>query len=451
MGLSFWSKVRRGGSISIALLIIPVLVACVRSPSPIVTPEASTPIAATPLMTPPSPAFLRDSWDAYRRRFVQADGRVIDWEGQGRSTSEGQAYAMLRSVLIDDPKTFKLTLDWAENNLRRSGSKPDHLWAWRWGPESILSSEIPPTPSDTAPVTAVTITASPKASPEASLKPTESPPSKWGILDENFATDGDIDAATALILASRRWNNPAYLSLAQAKIRDIWMLSTIEVQGKRYLLPGPVEAFVKPDRLELNPSYISPAAFRLFAQVDPDHDWIGMANDSYRQLDAISAISPVGLPSDWIAMSRTDLPQMSPIAQPNALISRYSYDAYRVWWRVALDGAWFGAPEADRFLTQYLPVLAKRWQQTNPAQIAAQIDLNGTDLVTYDATSHYGMLYAAFRRIDPRIAQAMYDQKLLPRYKNGSWDGDSAYYSQNLAWLGLFPAETLPKELLKAP
>jgi endoglucanase len=441
MGLSFWSTIGRARSRSIALLLLPVLIACVRSPNPIATPESSPPIAASPQNPPPSLDFLRESWDAYRRRFIQADGRVIDWEGQGRSTSEGQAYAMIRSVLIDDPKTFDLTLKWAENNLRRGGPQSDHLWAWRWGPEALLIAEMPPTqPPREVPVPVATITGTPE--------PRESPPSKWGILDENFATDGDIDAAMALILAARRWKNPDYLRLAQAKIRDIWTLSTIDLQGKRYLLPGPIAAFVKPDRLELNPSYLSPAAFRLFAQVDPDHDWTGLANDSYRQLDAISAVSPVGLPSDWIALSRSDRPQWTPIPQPNALVSRYGYDAYRVWWRVALDAAWFGTGEADRYLKQYLPSLAQRWQQ---GQIAAQIDLNGTDLVNYDATSHYGMLYAAFRRIDPKIAQAMYAQKLLPRYKNGSWDGDSAYYSQNLAWLGVFPAETLPRELLTAP
>lgn len=448
MGLSLWfdgwgNGVGRWPRMIGLAVLIPALVSCLRSgPALQPTPTGSGTSVQTSANPPnplPDETFFRESWDAYRRRFIQADGRVIDWEGQGRSTSEGQAYAMLRAVLIDDPKTFELTLNWGENNLRRGGSNPDQLWAWRWGPESLLRSGTAPT---AVPVTVATITATPVPSPA------KSPPSRWGILDENFATDGDIDAATALILAARRWNKPEYLRLAQAKIRDIWTLATIEVQGQRYLLPGPVEAFVKPDRLELNPSYLAPAAFRLFAQVDPDRNWTQMADDSYRQLDAISAVSPVGLPADWIAMSRTDPPQMSPIAQPNPLISRYSYDAYRVWWRVALDADWFGTAQADRFLAQQLPYLAKRWQQ---GQLAAQIGLDGNDLVPYDATSHYGMLYAAFQRIDPPIAQAMYDQKLLPRYKNGIWDGDSAYYSQNLAWLGLFPSKTLPKELLTPP
>src|SRR5215475_8319722 len=43
---------------------------------------------------PAVPAVLRESWKAYVERFVQRDGRVIDYKADGISTSEGQAYAM---------------------------------------------------------------------------------------------------------------------------------------------------------------------------------------------------------------------------------------------------------------------------------------------------------------------------------------------------------------------
>ncbi len=91
-------------------------------PSPI---NSTMSIAASPIAQANAPtptvdtALLQQSWAAYRQRFIQADGRVIDWESDARSTSEGQAYAMLRSVMIDDPQTFARTLTWAETNLRR--------------------------------------------------------------------------------------------------------------------------------------------------------------------------------------------------------------------------------------------------------------------------------------------------------------------------------------------
>ncbi|KAB1990373.1 glycosyl hydrolase family 8, partial [Haemophilus parainfluenzae] len=89
-------------------------------------------------------------------------------EDQDRTVSEGQAYAMLRAVVINDPDTFARTLAWADANLARqdkNGDLSDQLWAWKWGKRADQS---------------------------------------WGIQDANFATDADIDAATALILAYQR-------------------------------------------------------------------------------------------------------------------------------------------------------------------------------------------------------------------------------------------------------
>ena len=79
--------------------------------------------------------FFETTWQRYRDRFIQADGRVIDWENDDqRTTSEGQAYAMLRALLIDDRETFDRVLNWGEQNLARrddDGVLIDHLWAWK--------------------------------------------------------------------------------------------------------------------------------------------------------------------------------------------------------------------------------------------------------------------------------------------------------------------------------
>lgn len=83
----------------------------------------SPPVASSPSL-PESTAnreLLEQSWMIYRQQFIQEDGRVIDYEASDRSTSEGQAYAMLRAALIDDPSTFALTLDWAEKKPEAPG------------------------------------------------------------------------------------------------------------------------------------------------------------------------------------------------------------------------------------------------------------------------------------------------------------------------------------------
>ncbi|MBW4695748.1 MAG: glycosyl hydrolase [Lyngbya sp. HA4199-MV5] len=372
-------------------------------PSP--TPTR-TPIAAAPALTPIAPALLKQSWAAYRQRFIQADGRVIDWEADARTTSEGQAYAMLRSVIIDDPKTFELTLTWAEKNLRRSDSPADTLWAWKWGRYG----------------------------------------QKWGILDHNFASDADVDAITALILASRRWNRSDYLQLAQIKLRDLWTLAIVPVGSQRYLLPGPREAFQPPTKLHLNPSYFSPVAFRLFAQVDRAHDWLSLVNSSYDVLEASVSLSTLKLPSDWVALD-TETKQFQPLLGTEPVYSRYGFDAYRVWWRIALDAEWYGEPRAKRYLQTHLKPLQQLWRSQQ--KIPAQIDLRGIPTATYEATSQYGALYAALRLIDPPTGDALYRKKILPRYRKGFWDNNSAYYTQNLVWFGLAPSTMLPPKLLQ--
>ena len=361
---------------------------------------------------------LAESWTAYRRRFIQDDGRVIDWEHGGRTVSEGQAYAMLRAVLADDPATFEQTLQWAENNLKRAAlssddNGEDHLWAWKWG---------------------------------------ERADGTWGIIDANFASDADIDAVTALILAARRWDRPDYLALARLKLTDLWAQSTVlapglEKEPPRYLLPGPQTVFqARPGAVYINLSYLAPYAFRLFAQVDPDRDWMALVDSSYDLLNQTAQLSPKGLPGDWTVL---DLATRALEASPEeaTLPSIYGFDAYRVWWRVEWDDAWFDDPRAQTWLSQNLPYLEELWQSDQ--KIPAVLDLAGNPLVDYEATAQYAMLYPAFQTINSDVALAMRRQKLLTTYKDGIWDNDDAYYVQNLAWLGLFPADAVPQNLLR--
>jgi endoglucanase len=350
---------------------------------------------------------LLESWQAYRTRFIQADGRVIDREDSDRTVSEGQAYAMLRAVAINDPDTFNRTYTWAQNNLARvdaAGQPSDLLWAWKWG---------------------------------------QRPDGSWGSLDPNFATDADIDAATALIFAAERWSCPQYLDDARALLADIWEHGTLELpDGSRQLIPGPADAFrLEPAQIILNPSYFAPASFRLFAQVDPDHDWKQLIDSGYGMLDDLAGFSATGLPPDWVAYTPAlGTYRQLPLDYP--LQSRYSFDAYRVWWRIAQDAAWFNEPRAQAYLEARLPALVTRWQRDG--RLPARLTLDGGAESSYEATAHYAMLYPALLRVDAAIANEILRQKLQPVYKDGFWDSDTAYYTQNLAWFGLLPLEVSP-------
>ncbi len=349
-------------------------------------------------------SLLRRSWVAYRDRFIHPEGYVIDrFSEDQRTTSEGQAYAMLRAVLINDRASFDLTLNWAEKNLARPS---DSLWAWKWTDGSIE--------------------------------------------DINFATDGDIDAITALIFAARRWDCPAYEVLAQKKLADVWRVAIAQANGSYYLLPGPAEAFWQtPEEMILNPSYFAPYAYRLFAQVDPSRNWSALITDSYDALDKIAALSETHLPPDWITLDTTTGRYRPVLQSPGRthLKTIYSFDAYRVWWRVGLDAAWFRAPRARAYLRQNMDYITQRWK-TEP-RIFAVMELSGEPLVDYEATAHYAALYPALKHVDSQIAFEIFTQKLLPQYQRGFWESDSAYYAQNLAWFSLLPP--LPLDGLLTP
>jgi endoglucanase len=383
---------------SALLFSLPSCVDSIRTGSLSTASAAVRPISTSEL--------LSQSWNAYRDRFIQGDGRVIDRESADRTTSEAQAYALLRSVLMDDSSTFERVLNWGENNLQRrglDGNRSDRLWAWQWG-QNLEKNQ-------------------------------------WLPLDANFASDGDIDALTALIFAGRRWQRSDYLDLAKLKLKDLWSLSVLPISGTKgtthYFLPGPKAAFqMQPNQVLLNPSYLAPYAFRLFAQIDSDHDWLSLVDSSYDLLASSAELSSLRLPSNWVALD-TATQKLLPNPQSGSLNSRYGYDAYRVWWRLALDATWFDEPRAKRYLQQHLQPLQAMWRSQQ--QIPAEIDLQGQALVSYESTAQYAMLHAAFAVIDPDLATQIRLQKLLPAFRDGFWENDSAYYIQNLGWLGLYP------------
>jgi endoglucanase len=373
---------------------------------------------ASAAVRPPSTAeVLSKSWNAYRDRFIQGDGRVIDRESADRTTSEAQAYALLRSVLMDDPATFGRVLNWGENNLQRrglDGNRSDQLWAWQWGRNAEKD--------------------------------------QWLPLDANFASDGDVDAITALIFAGRRWQRSEYLDLARHKLKDLWNLSVLSsgADGDPYFLPGPKAAFqVQPNQVLLNPSYFAPYAFRLFAQIDPltgGRDWLRLVDSSYDVLSDSAQLSSLGLPSNWVALDMTTR-KILPHDQSGSLNSRYGYDAYRVWWRLALDARWFDEPRAKRYLQRHLEPLLEMWRSQQ--SIPAEIDLQGQALVPYESIAQYAMLHAAFAVINPDVANQIRLQKILPAFRDGFWENDSAYYIQNLGWLGLYPPDEVPARWLQ--
>jgi endoglucanase len=324
---------------------------------------------------------LEESWRAYVQSFIQSDGRVIDHSASEISTSEGQAYAMLRAVWIGDRANFDRTFHWALNNLN-SGIRADHLWAWKWGKDSQ---------------------------------------GKWGVMDKAFASDADQDAALALILASRVWNDQRYADQARAMLRDLWASGTVDAAGHRYLLAG--DSLCKGTTCRINPSYYAPYAYRVFAGFDAANNWAGLIDTSYDLLHAVSRFADTRLPPDWAQLD-TLTGAITPSSEKD---SAFSYDAFRVYWRIELDRELFKDQRADEYLHDSLGWISTEWEKR--MRLPGVISPAGKPLVEYESLEMLSALMCAMH-------SAPMQKKLEAVYSRGIWSDRNRYYLQNWAWFG---------------
>jgi endoglucanase len=345
---------------------------------------------------------LKESWEVYVNRFIQADGRVIDRQANDITTSEGQAYAMLRAVWMKDRGVFDKTYSWAVNNLN-SGVREDRLWAWKWG------------------------------------KTTNG---DWRVLDPAFASDADEDAVLALMLAWKTWNDASYWEHAQQTLADLWAIGTVRVAGRRFLLAG--DSLCQGRSCRINPSYAAPYAYRIFAKFDTEHAWNDLVESSYFLLNQASLLTSTRLPPDWLNL---DL-DTGGLTLGKDEESSFSYDAFRVYWRVALDRDLFNDPQASRYLAASLPWIVRQWdaERKLPAIVSAQ----GQPRAQYESLEMLAGLIAALRDVNPEVAGSMY-ARIASGYSNGAWGDRESYYLQNWAWFGraLYEGYLAPFDALK--
>lgn len=265
-------------------------------------------------------------WDNYKRRFVSAEGRVIDTANGGISHSEGQGYGMLLAVAADDRPTFDRIWSWTQANLDVRG---DGLAAWRW--------EAGATPS---------------------------------VTDRNNASDGDLLIAWALAEAGRHWNDGRLTDAALARVRAMQDLVVADRTGRAMLLPGAsgFTAADRPDGPVVNLSYWVFPAFPALAALDGGPrralDWTGL-RESGLALLAESRFGPRDLPAEWVALG-------GPTPVPaNGFPPLFGYNAIRV----PLYLAWAGPSER-----QQLAPFAAAWSNRSPEVVDLLTDTPGDRL-----------------------------------------------------------------------
>jgi endo-1,4-beta-D-glucanase Y len=157
-----------------------------------------------------------------------------------------------------------------------------------------------------------------------------------GFEDRGAATDGDIDVACGLVVASWQWPNSGYEEKAKTLITNLKKVITT-CSGKLTIYPGCSGGRPWGGCNETDISYYSPAFFRYFAKVTGDESWAKLADDTHLIRDA-AANATTGLVPDWQSVSGT--------AGAGSRKGYYSFDAIRAPYKQALDYIWNGNEKA---------------------------------------------------------------------------------------------------------
>lgn len=337
---------------------------------------------------------LRTTWESYKQHFIQS-GRVIDPYRDKITTSEGQSYALLRSVWLDDREAFDEILAWTNEYLLNS----DGLYAWKYGEnEQGINT----------------------------------------ILDAGSASDADQDIALALLFAHKRWGDQSYLVEAKQVTSAIWQNEVKEMGGRYYLLAGTWGN--DKDGILTNPSYMSPFIYRIFQEVDPEHEWISLVDTSYEVLELCSSSdldveSPVFLAPEWCQI--TEEGEAIVPTEAGLTSTDYSYNAFRIPWKMALDYKWNDEPRALDYLRR-MSFIREEWQ--NQQKLLVAYTHEGEVADNYESVAAYATNLALFELLDNKQANSIYLDKIKSKlYEDETqtyWEDPGNYYTQNWAWFG---------------
>ncbi len=340
-------------------------------------------------------------WEQYKIQYLEpGTSRVLDKQKNNITTSEGESYAMLRAVWMDDETSFDQSWTWTKNDL---GRQSDHLLSWLFG---------------------------------------KRPDGTYGILTaqggQNTATDADTDIALALVFASGRWNRASYLADAKAVIGSIWDNEVATVNGTPYVLADNLEKNA-PDLMIINPSYLAPYAYRIFATIDPNHPWLKLVDSSYDIINR-SIAQPLDtkvsadIPPDWIFLNRHTGTIQAP--KGDSLTTNMSYDAMRVPFRLYLDWQWY---KDQRALDTLKKMDFLTSEVENKSLLYVSYKHNGTPDILTQSPSFYGGALGYFMATDPADAKNIYEDKLQVLFNpdSNTWKTTLGYYDDNWAWFGI--------------
>jgi hypothetical protein len=162
------------------------------------------------------------------------------------------------------------------------------------------------------------------------------------VSDPRSTSDADTDAALALLLASKRWDDPELAAAGRELVRAIWRTDVATAAGTPYLTAG--DWATRGEVLRVRLSHLAPYAYHVFQEVDSEHDWLGLVGSSYAVLSGAADLQPAPPPGGWIGVER-DGGRIVPLPPPAVDAAPVAPEepaeaAAATYWRVALHRSW---------------------------------------------------------------------------------------------------------------
>ena len=299
-------------------------------------------------------------------RYVTPDGRVSRLDQGGDTVGEGQAYGMLLAAAVGDSHRFDAIWGWTQHNLQR----PDGLISFLWA--------------------------------------------HGRVQDPQAASDADLDASRALLVAACRFQRPALRGQAIALGKAIMQVEVGSFQGAPVLTAGPW-AVAPP--VTIDPSYFSPATYAALRAATGDSGWDSLAQSS-RSITSALMPAPGRLPPDW---ARLEGGKVVPIGSPSNAQTppQFGFDAVRTLVRMAEDPN----PAGREIAARAWPV----FEGADPTKLPVEHDLSGRPI---GHTLHPVVLVAAAGAADaagqPAARDGLLDaaaaqDRRFPTYYGAAW------------------------------
>ncbi len=314
-------------------------------------------------------------------------GYYVDQNNKG--TSESQSYALLQSLYSNDMTTFDKVWKWTKSNIQNE----DFLFAWEF---SVIPKQ-----------------------------------NEFKILDKNSATDADIDIAYALLLAYERWGNKTYRNDALDILESLKKYEIVEFDNTLFVTAG--NWADSKDKIVINPSYLSPAAFSLFSKYDGEY-WLKVKSDSYQVISENSEYSfqknKLYLPTNWIVFNKSKLVYEPYTDKEKA--DNFSDDAFRLIPKIIIDYKTNNDNQAIGYLSR---TTAFNDAYSYKMQLCSEFNGN-IEKCTYSIAGLSAPLLI-FSINSPDLEEKILNEHYLSNNKLREFDNIS-FYNLSWYWFGLY-------------